>query len=203
MFIGVAGLAQAVFAAYVGDSEGKARLFYRADEQPSGPITPGNMTSLTAPAPYACSAKATFNSGDYAAYHGFNYDDKDVATPHNYLSNGVPKDGEWWIQVDLGEAKRADKGRIRCSHNVTGHGWASNFKILGSNDSTAWNDSATSNKWGILANVTDYARPSTPFTWAEYVGLSPGKYRYYRFSITYSSLAGHMLTFCQFELSAK
>ena len=130
MFIGLAGLAQAIVAAYVGDSEGKARLFYRSE--PPGPITPDNMTSLTSPAPYACSAKATYAHELYAAYHGFNSEDQDTATPHYYLTDGVPKDGEWWIQVDLGEAKYASRGPIKCSQNPTNHGWASNFKILGS-----------------------------------------------------------------------
>jgi hypothetical protein len=59
------------------------------------------------------------------------------------------------------------------------------FEILGTNDSTAWNDAVTSNKWAVVGSLVDYPKPSASYVWSDTFTLyNPGFYRYYRFRLT-------------------
>ena len=190
MYVGVGGVARKVRSAFAGDDEGTARLFHGVP-YPLGIITPDNMTSDAAPSPYRASAKSTWSSA-YYAWCAFTAADRFVAGGDGTFGvSNVPAAGEWWVQVDLGEARYANRGRFKSSENNAGRVFPGEFQILGSNDDAAWNDATTSDKWIVAGSVTGYTQPSSNYTWAaEFTLDNPGYYRYYRIRVTKGAFVG-------------
>jgi hypothetical protein len=204
--VGVGGVARRIKAAYVGDSGGKARLFWR---KILGVITPSNMTSNAAPAPFRATCK-NYTAG-YEAYCAFNSSaDGGFATANAQyqLSGDVPVGGEWWLDIDLGETRIANRARLRSaapylpSQSSTTWSVARDFQVLGSNESAAWGENPTSDKWTEVGSVTDYAEGAPNNIWLPLVALNnPGYYRYYRLRVTRASRAASFLMTKNFELS--
>jgi hypothetical protein len=204
--VGVGGVARRVKAAYAGDENGKARLFWR---KILGVITPSNMTSNTAPAPFRAASK-NYTAG-YEAYCAFNSSADGgfaAANGQSQLSGDVPAGGEWWLDIDLGEEKIANRVRLRsAASNLPGTSsttWsvARDFQVLGSNESAAWGENPTSDKWTEVGSVTDYAEGAPNNVWLPLVALdNPGHYRYYRLRVTRASRAASFLMTKNFELS--
>jgi hypothetical protein len=103
-------VARKVRSGYIGDAEGKARLFYGVSYPPYTPgiITPSNMTANNAPAPYRAASRDYYvaaNDWQHQAYGAFNsgvYVDAistDCCTP----GSDVPDYGEWWVEIALGQ----------------------------------------------------------------------------------------------------
>jgi hypothetical protein len=209
MYVGVGGVARKVRSAFVGDDEGRARLFYGVP-YPLGIITPDNMTSDTTPSPFRASAKSIW-SASYDAWSAFTSNDNCIVASGagEFRLSDVPADGEWWVQVDLGEARCANRGRFKnySYETSTYRIFPGEFQILGSNDDAAWDDAITSDKWIVVGSVTGYTQPSSTNTWAEEFTLdNPGYYRYYRIRVTRGAMVatytdGHCVI-KQIELSA-
>jgi hypothetical protein len=204
--VGVGGVARRIKTAYVGDADGKARLFWR---KILGVITPSNMTGNNAPAPFRAACK-NYTAG-YEAYHAFNSSaDGGFATANaqNQLSGDAPVGGEWWLDIDLGEQEIANRARLRsAAPNLPGTSsttWsvARDFQVLGSNEAAAFGENPTSDKWVELGSVTDYAEGAPNNIWLPLVALdNPGYYRYYRLRVTRASRAATFLMTKNFELS--
>jgi hypothetical protein len=211
IYVGAGGLARKARAAYVGDEEGVARLFFGEAWEEPGVITPDNMTSDNAPPPYRVSALNIW-SGSYI-YPAFDTTSTDVAGASGSVGlRDTPVLGEWWFQIDLGKARMAHEGRIKNGGVYYGAGpgtrlFPSDFQVLGSNDPDAWNTEFGFDKWNVLGEYTGYVRPSSNMAWApKFVLDSPGFYRYYRFRVTRVNPAGTNSNACvyfnQIELSA-
>jgi hypothetical protein len=206
--VGVGGVARTGRSAYIGDEEGKARLFYGAAWQP-GVITPDNMTSDTTPAPYCANTKSSYSLSYYVPWFLFN-------TGANYLfsANGeVAGDTcNWWFEIDLGEKRFANRGRIRYYDSTnTQRVSPVDFQIFGSNNDNAFSAANTDDTdlWTLLGSVTDYPSPTGAMmdNWGdEFILDNPGYYRYYRIRVTrgawVASAAGSHNTIGQIELSA-
>jgi hypothetical protein len=208
MYVGVGGVARKVRSAFVGDGEGKARLFFGVPWQP-GIITPDNMTSDNAPSPYRAKSRSNWNA-TYSAWCCFTAANRFVAGGGGTMPTGsdIPADGEWWTEVDLGEPRFANKGRLKTSENNVGRVWPGEFEIRATNDDTAWDDNLTSDKWAVVGSVTGYTQPNANYTWAaEFTLGNPGYYRYYRVRVTRGAWAASVSnshnTIGQVELSAE
>jgi hypothetical protein len=170
---------------YIGDENGVARRF-DVKTWNSTIVTPYNMTSDTAPAPFRAKSKNAWTG--YQAYKGFLYTNSETASadleclPNN---GGAPEDGEWWIEIDLGSQQYVDHGRMKTPGMDARRVWPRDFQILGSNDDTAWDDNITSDKWIVVGSIEDYFKPTSNYTWSNKFKLSnPDSYRYYRIRIT-------------------
>jgi hypothetical protein len=200
MYVGVGGVARNVKAGYVGDDAGKARLFYIS--QAAGVITPDNMTDFDKPAPYRVSARTTRDSW-FLAWHAFTTSTELGAGSAGTIdADRRPPDGEWWVQIDLGDRRFADRFRFRNGPLDAYRIWPADFQILGSNDDTAWNDAFTSNKWDVIYDVAGYPNPGGS-AWSSLTAISsPNFYRYYRVKVTKGDNTGHTyIHIGQIELS--
>jgi hypothetical protein len=187
MYVGVGGVARKVKCAFIGDENGKASLFYGFPQNP-GVITPDNMTADDAPPPYRAASRSRIGAAE-AAWHAFS----EPAAHATSLSGGVqegsdiPTGGEWWVEVDLGDPKYANRVRVKGEDMTGGRRGTVDFQILGTNDASAWGDDITSSKWAVVGSVTGYVVPpgQNPFFWGDYAVLnSPALYRYYRMKVT-------------------
>jgi hypothetical protein len=208
MYVGVGGVARKVRAAHIGDADGKARCFF-GEPWPPGIITPDNMTSDSAPAPFRSKAKNIWSYG-YESYRTFSASNIYLCTLPGVVSTstGFISDGEWWEQIDLGVMSFANRGRIKSDSSRGNRSFPNEFQILGSNDADAWNDNPTSDKWTVTGVIAGYARSADAWTWGAYFDLdNPGYYRYYRLRVTKCApTPGYSLedyiTIGQIELSA-
>jgi hypothetical protein len=202
IYVGAGGVARKVKSAYIGDADGKARLFYGIPYTP-GIITPDNMTSDTAPAPYRTNAKNVWSSG-YKSYLCFNNGINYCCSADGSVSGYVPSGGEWWVGIDLGEARYANRGRMKTSYNDNNFRvFPGDFQVLGSNDDSVFGENPTSDKWAVLGDITGY-KPDSGNAWSSAFALdNPGYYRYYRFKITRGARNNeNYITIGQIELSA-
>jgi hypothetical protein len=192
IYIGAGGVARKVWSGYIGDAEGKARLFYGVSYPPYTPgiITPSNMTANNAPAPYRAASRdylVQSNDWQHQAYGAFNssvYVDA-ISTVCFAVGSDVPTYGEWWVEIDLGEPRFANRGRIWRRGDDATYGFPKDFQLLGSNDAAAWDDVVSSDKWSVLGDITGYETAAGDGQWADYFQLDrPGYYRYYRLKVT-------------------
>ena len=188
-YVGVGGVARKVRGIYSGDEAGIARVVWGKGFAP-GVITPSNMTSDSAPTPFAAKAKNVWG-GSYLAYLSFNSNNGAgtegcFSVQMSFGEGGiVTSDGEWWVEIDLGSAKFADEGRLRIPAVADGRAVPKDFKILGTNDSTAWDDNISSDKWIEVGSVVDYSSVKTQYEWLpSFILDNPGYYRYYRIKVT-------------------
>jgi hypothetical protein len=191
MYAGAGGVARKARSAYIGDGDGKARLFCGPQWEPV--ITPDNMTSNTKPAPYVAKAKNINNAAE--AYRAFETENNDCQGAQGSVAEGgdIPSNGDWWIEIDLREPKYANYGRLRLYEGSSEPVSPSSFQILGSNDPAARDITKGTDLWNVLGSVTDYAMymTNTVYEWQDKVMLNnPDYYRYYRIRITRASATG-------------
>jgi hypothetical protein len=155
VYAGVGGAACKARQAYVEDADGKARPFYQAP----GVITPSNMTNNTAPALYRVSSQNYMASYEayIAAFSALTGVDSAAACGEGEVIKGTDtlQGGDWWLQIDLGEARFTDGGRLKSCNSKSSIGYTNNwedprdFQILGSNDAAAWNTASGTDKWEV------------------------------------------------------
>jgi hypothetical protein len=166
------------------------------------------MTANDAPAPYRAKSRSNWDA-TYQAWCCLTADNRYTAGAPQSIPSGsyIPANGEWWTEVDLGEPRFANKGRLKTfsPSNPSYLDWPAEFEIRATNDDTAWDDNLTSDKWAVVGSVTGYTRAAA-YTWADEFTLdNPGYYRYYRLRVTRVDTAGGNnahVTIAQIELRA-
>jgi hypothetical protein len=156
---------------------GSARLgTYYAGFNPAvvSRVSPNNMTSDTAPAPYVTSQKDTLG-GDpaYFAYKAFD----GITT--NYAHSAGPVAGNpYWIQIDLGSPRLVTgysyRARNESPDGVIPYQQWKSWTLAGSNDSTTWTLA------GTVTNVPNFALGEK----RTYPCDVPATFRYWRWTIT-------------------
>jgi hypothetical protein len=137
---------------------------------PSGPlVSPANMTSNTAPAPFVASALSTF--AGYAPFNPFAALGAGEANSWVSGTGTLPQ----WIQIDLGSAVAVANYSIRTRNAPPPHEWTA-WTLSGSPDGTAWTVADTRTSGAVGANVLRYF-PLTP----------QRTFRYWRWDITATS----------------
>jgi hypothetical protein len=204
--VGVGGVARSIRSAYIGDDNGKAKTIF-GKPYPTGVITPNNMTSDTAPAPYIVASSSVWSSTSYPAFKAF----QDASYPAASVSGSTPneyvKSPDYYLEIDLGETRYANRGRFKnWDNNSTDRCFPREFKIFGSNDPVAWNDAIASSNWDLLTTITDYVQNTALHGWCDYFDIvSPNYYRYYRLVVTrvwWQGRTSSCVCFGQLELSA-
>jgi hypothetical protein len=142
---------------------------YNAGFWPAGGIvSPKNMTSNTAPAPFGTAAISEY-AGGYEAWRAFDADPATLwhtATPAT--SEGTP-----WIKVDLGTPRTVTSYKYQARSPSNGQSWR-NWVLDGSNDNVNWTRVDT------VVNEPN----TTPAEIRTFTCDTPGAFRFWLWTIT-------------------
>lgn len=123
-------------------------------------ISPNNMTSNTAPAPYVISGSSDFGAG-LEIFHAF-------STGQSWAQIGTPQ----WLKIDLGSPKALTSYSIQSRIDSLAH-QPTAWTLQGSNDDSTWTTVDT------RSGIATVAVGAIIGTWT-----ASGTYRYWRFNWT-------------------
>lgn len=128
-------------------------------------VSPNNMTSNTAPAPYVASAQSILTV-DYAAYNSFN----SPANLYWHSGSAAPQ----WIKIDLGSSQAARSYTVQSRTDTV------------TNQPTAWTLEGSDNDstWTVADTRTGQPTVAAGALIGTYTMTAPGTYRYWRWTFT-------------------
>jgi len=129
-------------------------------------ISPNNMTSNSAPAPFVASASSAYPGG-YEAFNAFD----SSATIWSSSVGALPE----WIQIDLGSSQTVSNYSVQTRTGVAYHQWTA-WTLDGSDNGSSWTTVDTRTDSAGAAGETRF-----------YDLASPETYRYWRWTITNSN----------------
>jgi hypothetical protein len=133
-----------------------------------GIVSPKNMTSNAAPAPYVTSTISEY-AGGYEAWRAF---DADAATLW-HTATPITSEGTPWIKIDLGTPKKVSTYKYQARSPSNGQSWK-DWVLDGSNDNSTWTRVDT-----VVGEPN-----TTPAEVRTFACDAPGTFRYWRWTIT-------------------